>query len=401
VPWSLSRRVAFRFAVLVAALIVFPFPCGWVPGTAPLASLLDAPYRWAVEALASLFGLPTPSNAPTGSGDTMFEYLRLLAIAIAASGGTIVWSIVDRRRASYARLAAAMRVWLRAWVGAMMLVYGVSKLVEGQFHLPSHYELDLRVGDKSPMGLLWTFMGYSRPYTIFTGLAEIAAGVLLLCRRTATIGALVAIAVMTHVVILNFCYDVPVKLFSSELLLAAIAIAAPDLRRLITAALGRATAEVPPRPRGSARVERARAIAKAVLVASVALQLIGLAMFVRRPPATPIDGAWDVERFVLDGVERAPLATDGTRWSRLFVASWGVGVRLMTDDHRVWRATVDDTTIVLRPRDGTREVWRYARPDDEHLVIDGARLHVTLVRVPEGLLMTRGFHWIQEEPFNR
>jgi hypothetical protein len=51
------------------------------------------------------------------------------------------------------------------------------------------------------------------------------------------------------------------------------------------------------------------------------------------------------------------------------------------------------------------ELWRYAHPERERLVIDrvanGVRLHITLTREPEPLLMTRGFHWINESPFNR
>ena len=42
-------------------------------------------------------------------------------------------------------------------------------------------------------------------------------------------------AVMTNVVILNFCYDVPVKLYSSELLLMAVLLFAPHARRVIAA----------------------------------------------------------------------------------------------------------------------------------------------------------------------
>jgi hypothetical protein len=40
------------------------------------------------------------------------------------------------------------------------------------------------------MGILWTFMAASTGYTIFAGLAEAVAGLLLLFRRTSTLGAL-------------------------------------------------------------------------------------------------------------------------------------------------------------------------------------------------------------------
>jgi hypothetical protein len=55
---------------------------------------------------------------------------------------------------------------------------------------------------------------------------------LLATRRTATAGALVMVAVMSNVVMLNFCFDVPVKLASTHLLVFALVIAAPDARRL-------------------------------------------------------------------------------------------------------------------------------------------------------------------------
>jgi hypothetical protein len=82
------------------------------------------------------------------------------------------------------------------------------------------------------MKLLWTFMGASIPYVIFTGAAEMLGGLLLAARRTTLLGALVCIGVLSNVVMLNFSYDVPVKLYSSHLLLMAVFLAAPDLRRL-------------------------------------------------------------------------------------------------------------------------------------------------------------------------
>jgi hypothetical protein len=43
----------------------------------------------------------------------------------------------------------------------------------------------------------------------------------LLFRKTKTFGSLVCITVLMNIVAMNFCYDVPVKLFSSNLLLMA------------------------------------------------------------------------------------------------------------------------------------------------------------------------------------
>ncbi len=62
-------------------------------------------------------------------------------------------------------------------------------------------------------------------------------GVLLLFRHTTTLGALVAAGVMSNVVMLNFGYDIPVKLFSTHLLLFAGALLVPDGRRLLNVLL--------------------------------------------------------------------------------------------------------------------------------------------------------------------
>ena len=45
---------------------------------------------------------------------------------------------------------------------------------------------------------------------------------------------MVCFVVLANVVALNYCYDVPVKLYSTNLLLMSVFLMAPDLRRLFT-----------------------------------------------------------------------------------------------------------------------------------------------------------------------
>jgi hypothetical protein len=107
------------------------------------------------------------------------------------------------------------------------------KVIQAQMPPPPLSRLVEAYGDSSPMGLLWTFMGASRGYNAFAGGAEMLAGLLLFVPGLTALGALLAIAVMSNVFMLNMCYDVPVKLFSFHLLLMAVFLAIPDLRRLI------------------------------------------------------------------------------------------------------------------------------------------------------------------------
>ncbi|MBA3500750.1 MAG: hypothetical protein M4D80_11810 [Myxococcota bacterium] len=408
--WSVPRRVALRFGVVAGALFLFPFPLGLIPGTRGIAAALSKPWDWLVPWFAeNVLGLARPQHVFTGSGDTMFVWVQTLLIVILAAFGAAVWSALDRQRVAYPRLQAGAIVALRLFLCTMMVLYGVAKLVEaGQFPAPSPARMDQSFGEASPMGLLWTFMGHSKAYTVFGGLAELAGGLLLLSRRTTVVGALIVAGVMTNIVMLNMSYDVPVKLFSMQLLLCALLILLPHARRVTAALLGYAVAEVAPRVRGTARVERVRLVAK-LAFASVLLFGAWQAFTDRtRPPKSELHGVWVVETFTADGVEHAPLITDAVRWRKLIVSERGVSVRAMTDQRTwFWGAKVDPAarTITFEmPETKTHVVWRYTR-SDAHLVVDGTfrgkQLHVTFVKEPEPLLATRGFHWVQEVPFNR
>ena len=129
-----------------------------------------------------------------------------------------------------------LRSYLRYVLAFAMLGYGLAKvnLLGNQFPEISEGRLGRTWGETSPMGLVWGFMGASRPYTIFAGLGEVVAAFFLLWRRTALFGALVAVAVMTNVVMLNYCYDIPVKISSTHLTLMGLLILAPDARRLLS-----------------------------------------------------------------------------------------------------------------------------------------------------------------------
>ncbi len=82
------------------------------------------------------------------------------------------------------------------------------------------------------MGVLWTSVGASPAYEIFTGGAELFAGFLLIFPRTATLGALIAMADMMQVFVLNMTYDVPVKLLSFHLIVMSLLFLAPNILQL-------------------------------------------------------------------------------------------------------------------------------------------------------------------------
>ena len=150
------------------------------------------------------------------TGDKTADWIWLLVIASVAAIAAVVWSVLDRRCAHDDRLRDLLRTVMRYTVAYVLFGYGISKLWVDQIQPLSPGNLAQRIGDASPMGLLWTFMGASRAYTAFAGAAEVIGALLLLSRRTTLLGALILAGVLLNVVLLNFCYDVPVKINSTH-----------------------------------------------------------------------------------------------------------------------------------------------------------------------------------------
>lgn len=171
---------------------------------------------------------------PNGSGDTTMGYLTVLcwfAFALLLAAG---WTVLKRGWPSRDASVDLLRSLLRYSLAFMMLGYGLAKLslTTNQFPELDEWRLVRTWGETSPMGVVWAFMGASRPYTIFAGLGEVLGGVLLIWRGTTLLGALVSIGVMTNVAMINFCYDVPVKILSTHLWLMGVLILVPDAHRL-------------------------------------------------------------------------------------------------------------------------------------------------------------------------
>jgi uncharacterized membrane protein YphA (DoxX/SURF4 family) len=364
-------------------------------------------------------GLPADITVFTnGSGDTTYDYVSVLCQLVLALAAAVVWSMLDGRRREYARLHEALRIYVRYALAAVMFSYGFSKVFKLQFPFPHPGRLVQAYGDSSPMGLLWTFMGYSTPYTVFAGLGEVVGGALLLFRRTTTAGALVLIAVLTNIVMLNFSYDVPVKLFSSHLLLMAVFLALPDAAAIVDLFLRARPAQLarPTFPYGgqSRRARWARGALKAAVVAQLLYTFIGsdierAGQYGDHAPQIAMAGVWDVEEMTRDG---QPVPPGVSHWRQLSIRNQDFLIRPDAGPRQRFDLGADDAKrqLVLKPRPGEGgrvSTLAWTRLDDSHVLVEGpfgeAALRLRLKAVPTSgmLLVTRGFHWVNEYPFNR
>jgi hypothetical protein len=139
----------------------------------------------------------------------------------------------ENRKALRVGLPQVARYTVRYGVEANLIVYGVIRVFAWQMWMyPSL--LDQTIGSKSPMGMLWTFMGVSSGYQRLTGAAELFAGVLLFAKRTTLLGSLLGVGFLGQVFALNVFFDVPVKLFSFAMMMSCVGLAFPDASRLVS-----------------------------------------------------------------------------------------------------------------------------------------------------------------------
>ncbi|RPH57360.1 hypothetical protein EHM82_01460 [bacterium] len=422
--WGPVKRFFLRFGFAYFLFMMLPFDVAVLP----FGRVLLKPYETLWESVGTsvglqVFGVTVTIIPNNGSGDTTYDYVRTFCHLVLAGLLGLLWTILDKKRERDPRLHEWFRVYLRFSLAVAMIVYGTIKLIPTQFGVIGFRRLLQPFGEASPMGLLWAFMAASPPYTAFTGAVETLGGVLLIPRRTTLLGALVSAGAMLQVLVLNLCYDVPVKLFSANLLAMALLLAAPDLRRLTDLFLfNRRVEPAEIRPLfARRRLNRAAAMVWGLgLAAFTVFSLYGAYQanktYAHLAPKPPLYGAWEVEEFVMDGSVRPPLLTDTERWRQVvFEYPDYVSFQLMQKSEgrsrRNYGLKLDSTkkTLTLQTLDTAKKetVFSYRQPEPGILTLEGTlegkEIRARLRRIDESefLLVSRGFHWINETPFNR
>jgi len=424
--WSFGTRLAFRFSfcyLMIYALgcanatlwEVIPFHIG-----EHLENWTSWPFfhgaQWLGQHLFHLTGVGAKLHE-TGTGDTILNWIAVGIMLVVAILLTLIWTAIaelrspERRSLAYPRLFFWFRLTIRLTLGVAMLNYGLSKLFPLQMAPPSLDVLNEPLGNTSPMTMLWTLIGLNPVYEMLCGAAELTAGILILFRRTGLLGALLTAFLATNIVLYNFCYDVPVKLYAAHLVLMSIALIIPDMPSLINFFFLHRPCKpidgwVKPARRYGLRFETICVVVVLLLAVlpsvfqlqkGYAQQLISE----RNPP--PLTGQWH-----LTSATKPYVTGDGLPMTDVFFEPSG---RTMLRDSAtvLWRAYAkpDDKRHTLFLVSGSSAPITYAltQPDPTHLVLtptgkdtkdDGT---LTLVRVPlpsHYPLEDRGFHFVNE-----
>ncbi|MFL6311053.1 MAG: DoxX family protein [Terriglobales bacterium] len=422
--WNLALRIAFRFSMVYLGLYCLAseiLPGLFIVSGGPTAALPDPATLWPLRPVifwtgAHIFHVNTPLSfgGNSGSGDGMFGWVTVFCLLVIATVATVVWSLLDRSRENYAGLHKWFWLFLRFALAGRMIAYGFAKVFVIQMRYPSLTRLVQPFGTFSPYGVLVNSMGSAPAYEIFTGCAMLAAGLLLIVPRTATLGALISLADMILVFMLAMTYDVTAKLLAFNLILLCCFLLAPDVPRLVRLLLLRRTTSLSAEPQlfRGVRANRIAFVAQIIfglwLVGLYGIQCWGYWNIIGAGrPLPPLYGIWEVRQMSIDEQPRPPLLTDSARWRRAIFDYPDRMAFQRTDDSFVpYGASVNlpERTLALT-KSGDKN-WRasftFQRPAGDQLILDGRmdnhQVHMELQLIDRNsfVLVSRGFHWVQE-----
>lgn len=350
-PWSKSQLILFRFTfcyfVLFFLFLNHIFPTRLLG----FLDFINVPFRFIRNSFISWIGkiFLAKELEPDAGWDSQFGYVAVTTFFILSVIITLIWSALDKRK-NYNNLYKYLHTYGRYYLAFILFNYGCGKLFGVQFRplSPSSYITPL--SDWTPRELLWRFMGASRSYNYFGGLLEVIGGGLLLFRKTSTIGALLTIATLLNVLMLNIGYVVFVKLWAFHYILLSILIMSNDLGRLYQLFILHKQASltiVPP----ALRLKRFPWV-----MHGLKLSLIIYMVFYQIKSGRESSeykgsfyGIYNIDSLYINNQLSPPLLTDTTRWKRF--ASYGGGtirIQFMNDSLKSYQYKMDTVVKTLK-----------------------------------------------------
>jgi uncharacterized membrane protein YphA (DoxX/SURF4 family) len=220
--WTATQKLLFRFFFIYFLIQALPLS----PSYFKLIGSID----WTSLYYGDIFELARYYPRFVEGPDSFINWAIVALIAIA---GTLIWTLAYKKNKDYEGLYYLIRVILRYRLAAAVIAYGFIKLFPLQAPYPSISNLNTNYGDFTSWKLYTLSLGAAPMYEIFLGVVEILAGILLLFRKTSTIGAFLVIAFTGNVFLSNLAYEGGEHIYSLYLIAIAVFLVAHDFKRLV------------------------------------------------------------------------------------------------------------------------------------------------------------------------
>jgi len=236
---------------------------------------------------------------------------------------SLVENFIDFRQIMRSQTLDPLESWLyralRYGAAFVIMGYGFAKLNGSQFEIIDS-QLDRPMGQVSGFWLTWYYFGYSPVYGNLLGVAQIAAGILLIFRKTALLGSVLLLPIISNIVLVNLFYGIDPGALIVALLLffGVLLIVAFHIEELLELFWRRQNRILPDKPASRRRTFAINTV-RVLLIATPAIFTYWVANHVKRRP-TPIDGTWEVVSVSpANDADAAPLATAFFERNRAFM----------------------------------------------------------------------------------
>lgn len=428
-PWKKYQLLLFRFFFIFILLQIIPLDYKFYQQIFSIS--------WFKITYADLFNLSKYVPIVFDNKESWADWALFAGIAILAA---VIWSFKDAKKQEYNFLYYILRGVSRYRLAAAVLTYGFLKLFALLAPEPSVSTLNTNYGEFTDWKIFSITLGGAKPYyQTFLGIVEILSAILLLNRKTASIGALIIVSFLGNVFLSNLAYGGEEYIYSLYLIILALFILSRDVFRLYNLLF----LEIPAIPNQYYPVFTRNAVAPLLKVLKYTfffffIILLGYKTYKGQaddqyqvPNQTGIPnakGIYNVKLFVLNG-DTIPYSTvDTNRWKDVAFEKWAtLSIRrnrpvkvdyqrseyfAANDKDKIYESaetngrlyfsyqTAPDSTSVLlenknRNYKGQKLALRYSRPDQSHIVLDGINenkdtIHVELEKLHKIYLLQQG-----------
>jgi hypothetical protein len=219
--WKDYEKILFRFIFIY--LVIQSVPLDW-KFYRDLFSI-----KWGDLYYGDIFTLTRYFPRFFSGTETFADWLVIIVISAA---GAFIWTKRDPNSREYRVLYYWLRVIVRYRLAIGVIGYGMIKFFPAQAPFPSISNLNTAYGDFHAWKLFSLSLGVVPGYETFLGAVEILAGLFLLFRRTATVGALLILVFTGNVFMSNLAYEGGEYVYSFYLIILALFVLAHDAVRI-------------------------------------------------------------------------------------------------------------------------------------------------------------------------
>ncbi len=213
---------------LLLCIVFIPFPFHLTGFQQPVTDLI---FGRLIEVVSTgVFKLSLKNSAVSSDSGSM--YVLVFVLLILSLLLSLLFQLFPKWKLYKGRIFYFLYILFCYYLVLILLKYGLDKVFKSQFYLPEPNTLYTPLGQVDKDLLYWTSMGTSRFYNIFMGMAEVLAGILIFFKRTRMAGLLIAAGILLQVVLINFGFDISVKLYSLFLFTLSLYLLNPFYKKL-------------------------------------------------------------------------------------------------------------------------------------------------------------------------